>query len=188
MNLDFSAGLRTADDSPLDALRNTIELENRFKTAFHGYDKKSVQEYIAQLSAVFNKALESVEAENERLKGENLELKLRAADQDKLIADARADERHKLEGAISIKESMLDSLRDANQRVTDENRELQLKITELNTCLAEARDKYFDNCASVAALNDELKGLLNAKFAECSGIITNWQAESVQLLKNRPSS
>ena len=188
MDTDFRAGLRIADDNPLDALRNTIELENRFKTAFHGYEKKSVQDYIGQLSAVFNQALESVKAENERLKNETLELKLRVADQDRLVAEARADERHKLEGAVSIKESMLESLRGANQRLTDENRDLQLNITELNSRLAEARDKYFDNCASVTALNDELKGLLNAKFAECNGIITSWQSESAQLLKNRPSS
>ena len=171
-----------AADNPLDALRNTIELDNRFKTAFHGYDKRCVQDYIAQLTAVSEEVLAAKSEELYRLKEENAELLSRAHNQERLLSDARADERRKLEGAISIKESMLDGLRQTNQRLEDENHRLQLQISDLKARLAETNSRHADANASVASLNSELSELLAGKFAECSGIISSWQNEASKLL------
>ena len=169
-------------DNPLDALRNTIELDNRFKTAFHGYDKRCVQDYIAQLSAASEEVLAAKSEELYRLKEENSQLLARIHDQDKLLSEARADERRKLEGAINIKESMLDGLRQTNSRLEDDNHRLQLQITDLNARLSETRSRHADANASACALNSELSELLAGKFAECSGIISSWQNEALRLL------
>ena len=171
-------------DNPLDALRNTIELDNRFKTAFHGYDKRCVQDYIAQLSAASEEVLAAKSEELYRLKEENSQLLARIHDQDKLLSEARADERRKLEGAINIKESMLDGLRQTNSRLEDDNHRLQLQITDLNARLSETRSRHADANASACALNSELSELLAGKFAECSGIISSWQNEALRLLNS----
>ena len=176
-----------AADNPLDALRNTIELDNRFKTAFHGYDKRCVQDYIAQLTAASEEVLAAKSEELYRLKEENAELLARAHNQEKLLSEARADERRKLEGAISIKESMLDGLRQTNARLEDENHRLQLVISDLQAKLAETKSRHADSNASACALNDELSGLLAAKFAECTGIISRWKNEASKLLDPQPA-
>ena len=177
-----------AAGNPLEALRNTIELDNRFKTAFHGYDKRCVQDYIAQLSAASEEVLAAKSEELYRLKDENTQLLARAHDQEKLLSEARADERRKLEGAISIKESMLDGLRQTNARLEDENHRLQLVITDLQAKLAETNSRHADANASACALNAELSELLAGKFAEYTGIISSWKNEASRLLNSQQTN
>lgn len=188
MTKDPRPSSRAADNNPLDALRNTIELDNRFKTAFHGYEKRCVQDYISQLSAASDEALALKSKELDSLKEENAELLARVEGQERLIAEARADERRRLEGAISIKESMLDGLRQTNTRLESENHQLQLMITDLKAQLAETNSRHADSNASAVSLNAQLSDLLSGKFAECAGIISNWQSEATRLLDSQSNT
>lgn len=107
---------------------------------------------------------------------------------EKLLSEARADERRKLEGAISIKESMLDGLRQTSARLEDENHRLQLVITDLQAKLAETNSRHADANASACALNAELSELLAGKFAECTGIISSWKNEASRLLNSQQTN
>lgn len=110
-----------------------------------------MQDYIAQLTAASEEVLASKSEELYRLKEENAELLSRAHNQERLLSEARADERRKLECAINIKESMLDGLRQTNSRLEEENHRLQLLISDLKARLAENDARHIDSNASVSA-------------------------------------
>ena len=165
------------NDNAIDDLRASIEQEIRFRTAFSGYDKNEVREYIEALKEECRQAVSSLEAENNRLRAENEALKQSAGELEKQKAEARNEERRKRDAELKMQESLVINLRAANQRLTDDNHAKQLEIADLKEKLSTVRSVTAEGSASLSDLNLSLQTMLNDQVAECRHLIDAWKNE-----------
>lgn len=164
-------------DGSIEGLRASIEEEHRFKTAFSGYDKKSVQDYIKKLTETFEKDTETLRKDNRLLLSERAGFLERLSEQEKQISELENRERMRNEAETAVRENLVRDLRSENRRLMEESRAKQLRITELETRISDMSRNLEEGAVSLNSLNDSLIQLLNEKIKETGHLLYAWKNE-----------
>lgn len=93
------------------------------------------------------------------------------------VAEARADEKGRMQNELDIKEGLVENLKTANARLTEENRKKQLELAETLRRMEEMQAALADGSNTMTALSDRLERLLGAKLDECRDLMSLWQKE-----------
>lgn len=163
--------------SALENLRGEIEQNHRFKTALNGYDKKDVQNYLAELMPTFEAAMAELRDQCTVLRRENTELRAVLAEKQEALEASKTRERIRAEAEMNARESMVDSLRNSNARLTEDNRNRQVEIADLRQQLDDRAAAIADGSASLDALNRHLAAAMKEKIRECEELMRAWSTE-----------
>ena len=161
----------------VEGLRSSIEQKERFPTAFGGFQKKAVNEYLERLNKDYGKAINTLVLDVQRKTEENNVLQNRLSMLMNSEDEIRADERKKHEAELGIQQGLVDSLRETNDRLMEENREQQLEISRLRQQLSEVSRSVSDGGNSLLSLKDSLRKMLSGKLTECEGLLSVWEKE-----------
>lgn len=179
------------NNGELESLRAGIEQDCRFKTAFQGYDKKSVKEYICSISESYEEQMAKLSEECKRLSAENAQLLEKLQQKDKDESEIRMEERSRVSSELDIREGLVAKLRLSNEALEAENHRLALENTDMRQMLGENCSYLQSGNEELSSLSDRLSELLQQKFRETENLVRAWQteySESIRCIESKINS
>lgn len=164
----------------IEKLRTEVENEHRFKSVWHGYDKKTVNEYLENVERKHQQQIE-IEKENAKTiqsKNEQLMAQIDELNEKMEILQNKLDNKEATEKAVV--ESMLNGLKETNNRLMEENSKKKMRIAELEETIQSMRTEVINYTDMLSALDKKLKELLNEKINECNDVIDAWETQFEQ--------
>ena len=142
-------GNKSKKKDALEALRESINMECRFKTVFTGYDKAEVKKYLDELCQNFLDSNNALTDEMEKLKAENSEIITRYENIDAIYDEntrlgdenSRLAEENKRLGVVNIKlQAEYAELRNESETLRNKNEALQCESEALRSELESLKE------------------------------------------------
>lgn len=163
--------------NPIEQLRTEVEQNYRFKKAFHGYDKGSVDMYIEEMKKNHEQICADMLEERESLTKKNRELLEKISHMEQEIDELNDKIEKREQTEKTIEESVVEKLKRRNEILMKENTAKELKMKEQDEKISSMRQNVETYADLLKELDKKLSKMLHSKMEECEDIIVAWEEQ-----------
>lgn len=168
------------DKATIKNLRRKIENENRFSSAWRGYNKGEVNEYLQNIGENQAKQIEEERKKTNAEHDKNQQLLAQIQKMNSKIEELQNKLENRDEAEKSVVQKMMDSLKETNSSLMEENSRKKMEIARLEERIETMKSDVINYTEMLAALDKQLKEVLNGKISECNDLIDTWERQFEQ--------